>query len=176
MQLIIFNILSSLPTRKQTIIKIVKNSISYFRGKSAVKNLFFLLLIMVVPFCFAGKKGFMPKTDMTVDSKQIRNLNWKVMGFCDSSSQICIYLDTISGYIVQLNRINNTDFIVRDVDQPSAINTLIEGAFLTSKFREKKLKLVNKSFFSLTYEAKRGRMIIEVNNENNRIRKITIKK
>ncbi len=141
-----------------------------------MKNVFFLLLIVFVLPCFAGKKDFVPEKDMLIDSKQITNPNWKVMGFCDSTSQICIYMDTVFGYIVQLKRLDKKKFIIRDVDQPSAINKITEGAYLTSKFRKKKLKLVNKSFFTLTYEAKRGKMIIEVRAENYRIKKITVKK
>lgn len=141
-----------------------------------MKNVFFLLLIVFVLPCCAGKKDFVPEKDMLIDSKQITNPNWKVMGFCDSTSQICIYMDTVFGYIVQLKRLDKKKFIIRDVDQPCAINKITEGAYLTSKFRKKKLKLVNKSFFTLTYEAKRGKMIIEVRAENYRIKKITVKK
>jgi hypothetical protein len=141
-----------------------------------VKNIFFLLLFAFVFSCFGGKKDFEPEKNMIIDSKQIANPDWKVMGFCDSTSQVCIYIDTVFGYIVQLKRLDKKKFLIRDVDQPSAINKLTEGAYLTSKFRKKKMKLVNKSFFTLTYEAKRGRMVIEVNAENKRIKKITIKK
>ena len=141
-----------------------------------MKKIFFPLVCAFVFSCFAGKKDFEPEKDMIIDSKQITNPNWKVMGFCDSVSQVCIYIDTVFGYVVQLKRLDKKKFLIRDVDQPSAINKLIEGAYLTSKFRDKKLKLVNKSFFTLTYEAKRGKMIIEVSAENKRIKKITIKK
>ena len=141
-----------------------------------MKSLLLLLSCAFVFSCFAGKKDFEPEKDMIIESKQIANPNWKVMGFCDSSSQVCIYIDTVFGYIVQLKRLDKKKFLIRDVDWPSAINKLTEGAYLTSKFRKKKMKLVNKSFFTLTYEAKRGRMIIEVSAENKRIKKITIKK
>ena len=141
-----------------------------------MKSLLLLLSCAFVFSCFAGKKDFEPEKDMIIESKQIANPNWKVMGFCDSSSQVCIYIDTVFGYIVQLKRLDKKKFLIRDVDQPCAINKLTEGAYLTSKFRKKKMKLVNKSFFTLTYEAKRGRMIIEVSAENKRIKKITIKK
>ena len=141
-----------------------------------MKNVFFIALLFLVLPCVAGKKDFVPEKDMILDSKQVKNPNWKVMGFCDSASQLCIYIDTVFGYIIQLRRLEENKFSIRDVDNPSAVDELIEGAYLTSKFRKKKLKLVNKSFFTLTYEAKRGKMIIEVSVENKRINKITIKK
>lgn len=141
-----------------------------------MKNAFFISLFILLLPCVAGKKDFVPEKDMILSITQVTNPNWKAMGFCDSTSQLCIYIDTVFGYIIQLRRLNQTKFSVRDVDNPSAIDKLIEGAYLTSKFREKKLKLVNKSFFTLTYEDRRGKMIIEVSTENKRIKKITVKK
>ena len=141
-----------------------------------MKNIFFISLFFIVFSAVAGKKDFIPEKDMILNLVQVKNPNWEVMGFCDSTSQLCIYIDTVFGYIIQLRRLNLTKFSVRDIDNPSAIDNLVEGAYLTSKFRQNKLKLVNKTFFTLTYEDRRGRMVVEVSAENKRIKKITIKK
>lgn len=133
------------------------------------------LLFLVLP-CTAGKDEFIPENDMVIPHTQAAASGWKVMGFCDSSSFVCIYMDTVKGYIVQLRRLDKKNFTIRDVDRPVAVDEIIEGAYLTSKFIQKKLKLINKSLFTITYEDKRKKMIIEVNDENKRVKTITFKK
>ena len=138
-------------------------------------NVLLLLVIMALP-CIAGKDEFIPEQDMVIPHTQAAVSGWKVMGFCDSGSVVCIYMDTVKGYIIQLRRLDKKNFTIRDVDRPVAVDEIIEGAYLTSKFTQKKLKLISKSLFTITYEDKRKKMIIEVNEENGRLKTITFKK
>ena len=141
-----------------------------------MKKLFFLFLFSAVLPCLAVKGEFIPEIDSLVYAKQIGSLPWKIMGIRNSASQICIYMDTLTGCIIQLRRLDKEKFTIRDVDKPISTNTLQEGAFLTSKYRDKKIKFKEKSLFTLTYEAKRGKIIVEVNPDNYRIKNISFVK
>ncbi len=141
-----------------------------------MRKIFFLLFAVFVLPGLADRNGFVPQKDSLITTQKVKTLPWKTMGFCDSTSQICIYMDTVSGYIVQLRRLEKTRFSVRGVDIPVEIDELVEGAFLTSKFKKRKLKYKEKNLFNDVYEAKRGKMRIEVSQENSRIKNITIKK
>ena len=141
-----------------------------------MQKIFLFLLVSLALPCMAGKGEFIPEIDSIVRSKQISNFTWKIMGLCNSASQICIYMDTITGSIIQLRRLDKEKFSIRDVDKPISTNTLQEGAFLTSKYRKKKIKLIEENLFILTYEAKRGKIVIEVNPDNYRIKNISFRK
>jgi len=134
-----------------------------------------LLAVLTLP-CIAGKEEFIPEQDMVIPQTQVTVSGWKVKGFCDSCSVVCIYMDTVKGYIIQLRRLDKKNFTIRDVDRPVVVDEIIEGAYLTSKFAQKKLKLTGKTLFTVTYEDKRKKMIIEVNSENGRVKTITFTK
>src|SRR4030042_150329 len=121
------------------------------------KTLFLLSVVLILP-CFAGgPKGPVVEIDAMISFEQIKTMPWQVMGTCTENSQICVYMDTLQGDIVQLRRLDAKKFTVRDVDRPVSIDKLQEGAYLTTKFREKKLKQVTKTVLTVTYEEKRGK-------------------
>jgi hypothetical protein len=140
-----------------------------------MKKMYLLILIAVSLPCSAGYKKFLPEKDSQITAAQMQTLCWKVMGLCDKKAQICVFQDTVYGYIVQLRRLDATKFIVRDVDDPISVNQFQEGSFLSPEFRKKNLKLVSKSMFTEVYSAKRGKITLEVNPDNGRVKNLTIK-
>lgn len=136
------------------------------------KSLMILTALLILP-CTAGKDDPDIVLNSVITSAQIAILPWKVMGSCGDKTQICIYLDTEEGYIVEFRRLDDKKFSIINIDRPVSVNELQEGSFLTEKYKNKKLKKIAETLLTVTYEAKRGKIIVEVNPDNSRIRNLS---
>jgi hypothetical protein len=136
------------------------------------KLFFFAVASLLLP-CFAGQKKAVVEFDALITSDQIQLMPWRSMGTCTEKSLFCIYIDTLHGTIIQLRKTEPKNYLIKDIDKPVSINEFQEGAYLTNKFITKKLKLVSRTVLTTTYSAKRGKHIIELNPDNNRIKNVS---